>query len=256
METYETCAKGIRILPGQWRPHYPWEHIAWVSPPWPSQDYLWLDLPEAIFCEEQLFYLSHTNPRHPSLFPDLPQLRWQKTNTGIAYERILPNDVRFGASVEQHHPNEVSLKLYLFNGGNQTLTHIRLQICVFLRAIKEFAPHDLCNKSVHRADGWVRLDEVPGENGNGYHDIGASGPGVADQPVITTMSSNEERLVAFTWGKHTNCLWSNPVHPCMHADPCISRIEPGQQQDLNGALIFFKGSIDAFGRHFAQRQQA
>ncbi len=38
-ETYEIHAKGIRILPGQWRPHYPFEQIAWVSPPWPSQDF-------------------------------------------------------------------------------------------------------------------------------------------------------------------------------------------------------------------------
>lgn len=34
--SYATHAKGIRIFPGQWRPHYPFEHIAWVSPAWPS----------------------------------------------------------------------------------------------------------------------------------------------------------------------------------------------------------------------------
>ena len=59
--TYETHAKGIRILPGAWRPHYPWEHIAWISPPWPSQDYVWLDFPEAIFTSQGLLFLSHVN---------------------------------------------------------------------------------------------------------------------------------------------------------------------------------------------------
>ena len=49
--TYADHATGIRILPGAWRPHYYWEHIAWVSPSWPSQDYIWLDFPEAIFTE-------------------------------------------------------------------------------------------------------------------------------------------------------------------------------------------------------------
>jgi hypothetical protein len=47
-ESYETHAKGIRILPGQWRPHYTFEHTAWISPSWPSQDYIWLDYPEAV----------------------------------------------------------------------------------------------------------------------------------------------------------------------------------------------------------------
>ena len=41
-ETYETQAKGIRILPGQWRPHYPWEHIA----SWYIETVHGADLPE------------------------------------------------------------------------------------------------------------------------------------------------------------------------------------------------------------------
>jgi len=72
IETYETHAKGIRIVPGQWRPHYPFEQIAWVSPPWPSQDYCWLDFPEAIFTDQGLLFLSHVNPKVTAEFPDLP----------------------------------------------------------------------------------------------------------------------------------------------------------------------------------------
>jgi len=60
-ETYDTHAKGIRIVPSQWRPHYPWEHIVWMSPSWPSQDYLWLDFPEAIFSDQGLLGLRSTN---------------------------------------------------------------------------------------------------------------------------------------------------------------------------------------------------
>ena len=71
---YETQATGLRILPGQWRPHYPWEHIAWVSPPWASQDYVWLDFPEAICSSLGFLYLSHVNPPIPTIFKDLPAL--------------------------------------------------------------------------------------------------------------------------------------------------------------------------------------
>jgi len=69
MKVDEAYATGIRILPGQWRPHYPFEQIAWVSPPWPSHDYVWLDFPEAIFSDTELLYLSHVNPQFPDLSP-------------------------------------------------------------------------------------------------------------------------------------------------------------------------------------------
>ncbi|MDX9971782.1 MAG: twin-arginine translocation signal domain-containing protein, partial [FCB group bacterium] len=76
-DTFATQAKGIRILPGQWRPHYPWEHIAWVSPAWPSQDYIWLDCPEAIFTNRGLLFLSHINPPIPTIFGNLPKVPWK-----------------------------------------------------------------------------------------------------------------------------------------------------------------------------------
>lgn len=31
-------SSGVRIVPGMWRPHYPYEQIVWISPPWPSAD--------------------------------------------------------------------------------------------------------------------------------------------------------------------------------------------------------------------------
>lgn len=30
-DAYATHAKGIRILPGQWRPHYPFEQVVWIN---------------------------------------------------------------------------------------------------------------------------------------------------------------------------------------------------------------------------------
>ena len=93
---YETEVEGIRILPGQWRPHYPFEQIIWISPPWPSQDYIWLDFPEAIFADSGLHYLSHVNPAVPALFHDLPKVPWKTGNDGLSFERVLPNAVKFG----------------------------------------------------------------------------------------------------------------------------------------------------------------
>ena len=128
-ESYETEAKGIRILPGQWRPHYPFEQIAWISPPWPSQDYIWLDFPEAIFTDLGLFFLSHVNPDFPVCFPDLPLVPWTQEGSGLSFERILPNGVKFGGSITADDSSIVNLKLCLSNESEKPLRNIRLQTC-------------------------------------------------------------------------------------------------------------------------------
>ena len=36
-DSYETHVRGMRLLPGQRRPRFPWEHIVWISPSSPYQ---------------------------------------------------------------------------------------------------------------------------------------------------------------------------------------------------------------------------
>ena len=46
---------GLLVLPGQWRPNWPFEQIAWVRTPWCTAwlpDFVFLDFPEAIFCDQ------------------------------------------------------------------------------------------------------------------------------------------------------------------------------------------------------------
>ena len=147
-ETYETQAKGLRILPGQWRPHYPFEQIAWVSPPWPSQDYVWLDFPEAIFTDRGLIFLSHINPGIPSVYRDLPKVLWETTGGGLRFERTLPDGIRFGGGVSCASERAVDLELWIENGSEAPLRDITLQTCVFLRACREFADYTPDNKYV------------------------------------------------------------------------------------------------------------
>ena len=189
-ETYETHVKGIRILPGQWRPHYPWEQIAWVSPAWPSQEYIWLDFPEAIFTSQGLLYLSHVNPGIESVFPNLPKVPWRDVPHGIGFERELPNGIGFGGSVTRQSPARVALELHLKNGSAQALKNIELQTCAFLRGIKEFADYTRDNKFVHvPGTGWVTLNQAREMSaGNSPYRVGwrSKGKPVADWPIMVT----------------------------------------------------------------------
>ena len=248
-ETYASHARGIRILPGKWRPHYPWEHIAWVSPSWPSQDYIWADFPEAIFTEQGLLYLSHVNPQvQPVVFPNPPAVPWQTKRNEIAYERVLPNKIAFGGKITKAE-NGVDLELFIRNGSNAPLTRITLQTCFFLRAIKEFADYTAENKYVHvPGRGWLQFDETRRlESEKGRYRLGwRSGRKTTDLPIMVTVSSAAERLVACTWNTDTYSLIQNAGHPCMHADPAVPDLEPGAKATIRGRLVFFEGSLADF----------
>jgi hypothetical protein len=253
---YGARPAGVRVMSGQWRPHYPYEHIAWVSPPWPSQDYVWLDFPEAIFTDRGLLYLSHVNPMFPVLFPDPPQEAWHAVPGGIAYERRLPDGVRFGGSVTAGGSESASLEIWIENGSDVPLREIRLQTCAFLRAIKEFSDFSIENKYVHVAGtGWQTFDEARASGGeDGRFRLGwRSGPPAADLPVMVTVSHAAQRLLAFTWYHDTYSLVSNPGHPCMHADPAFPDLDPGQRACIRGELMFFEGTLDEFSAWFVKR---
>ena len=249
-DTYETHAIGIRIQPGHWRPHYPWEQIAWVSPAWPSQDYLWLDFPEAIFTSQGLLYLSHVNPGIEAVFPDLPKVPWRVVPNGIAFDRQLPNGVIFGGSVTKQNDTRIALELHLKNGSAQALKNIELQTCAYLRGIREFSDYTRDNKFVHVPEtGWVTLSqarELP--PGTSPYRVGwrTKGKPVADWPVMVTRSNLAERWVGMTWHKDTLSLIGNPNHPCMHADPKFKDLEPGEAASIHGAIFFFEGKLADF----------
>jgi len=253
MESYLASLKGIRIFPGSWRPHYPFEQIAWISPPWPSHDYLWLDFPEAIFTDIGLIYLSHVNPKHPVLFPNLPKVPWKQLSNGLAYRRVLPNGIEFGGKLYTDKPATVNTELYIKNGSEKPLRNIRLQTCLFLRAIKEFSDFTANNKYVHLPDlGWMPFPEAQ-KTGlkKGIYRLGwRGGPPSADLPVMVTVSNQAERLVAFTWERDTFSLVCNPDHPCMHADPYFPDLDPGDSAVIHGRIIFYEGGLEQFEEEF------
>lgn len=249
-DTYETHAKGIRILPGQWRPHYPFEHIAWISPSWPSQDYLWFDFPEAIFSSQGLLYLSHVNPKFPAVFADLPRVPWREVPGGLAFERTLPNGIRFGASLVRSSATMVALEIHIANGSREPLNDIKLQTCLYLRASKEFADFTNDNKFVRLPDlGWQSFPKASAAKVEaGRFRLGwRGGRALADWPGMVTVSNQGKRLVAFAWHEdNAFSLICNARHPCMHSDPRFPDLAPGQKASIRGEIIFHEGSLEDF----------
>ena len=246
---HKNATAGIKILPGHWRPHYPFEQIAWVRPPWGGDDYIWLDFPEAIFTDRGLIFLSHVNPGIVSEYPDLPRVEWQAVENGISFERVLPNGVRFGGSVRKDGGAKIALHLFIENGLSAPLRDITLQTCAFLHGIKEFAELTQDNKFVYvRGTGWAPFERARDEfEPKGKYKLGwRSGPAVADWPIMIVRSAEEERWAAMTWYADTLSLVGNKWHPCLHADPFFPDLTPGERAEVHGRLLFFEGPLDDF----------
>lgn len=243
----DSNAETLRILPGQWRPHYPYEQIAWVSPPWQSPDHLWLDFPEAVFVSGELIYLGHVNELIPCRYQELPKVPWEPVTGGIGFHRELPNGLHFAGRLTGVSNTAIAMELSFANHGEENLTNIHLQTCAYLRAIREFADFTHENIRVHVASRrWVTLaDAMKNPRDDGCVRLGwRSGPFTADKPMIACTSTTHPRGVVMTWFEQTFSLIGNPAHPCFHADPFVSDLAPGEADTLRGALVFFEGGLD------------
>lgn len=259
-EVYQEFIKGLRILPGMWRPHAAWEQVAWVKPPWPEDGYVWMDFPEVIITDDGSFlYAGHGPIGHPAVAHGaLPKVPWQEVEGGIAFERKLPSGIIFGGSLVKADEHTVDLRLYVDNQSGETVRGLKMQTCAYLRTVNEFAQHTNDNKYVHVAGGdWTPLSQAfKIAEPKGKYRLGwRAGKPVADLPCIIVVSSQAERLVAMTWGKDTYSMVGNPNHPCMHADPAFPDLKPGEKYAIEGKLYFFEGSIADFEKLLGQSEK-
>ena len=253
---FDSVRNQMHISPGVWRPLFNSEQIFWISPPWSSSQYIYVDFTEAIFVGESVAYLSHVSGVLPTLFNyELPLVEWRRQGDVISYERNLGNYMDFGGEVRPSGPSSASMKLWIRNKTSETLEDITLQTCGYLHPIKEFGAVTNANKHVHTADsGWIGLDKLWPLKGNfsenGSYGIGwRGGPSLCDLPFIIASSESGDHHVAMTWFEHTISFIGNVRHPCFHADPRFPDIEPGETASIHGEMVFFEGSLEEFGTY-------
>lgn len=187
-----------------------------VFTPWSNGGYFVVDLPEAIWWtpgggKRELLYLAHTHV--PTVWSkrgiDLAPIEWTRGENGtLKVQRKLPNGVTFGAEAIPHKTH-VEMQLWITNGTKETLTGLRVQNCVMLKAARDFHQQSNDNK-------------------------------VLSQPYAACSNSVGDRWVITAW---QDCVrpWSNPPCPCMHSDPQFPDCKPGQTQRLRGWLSFYEG---------------
>lgn len=182
-----------------------------VFTPWDESSYVVVDVPEAIWSNLGLTYLAHTHV--PTVWTkqniELPPLEWTRNRDGtLAMERTLPNGIRFGAKV-QPRPESVRMELWLKNGTGATLSDLRVQNCVMLKAAAAF-------------------DQQTNENK------------LLQKPYVACRSADSKRWIISAW-EPCHRPWANAPVPCLHSDPKFPDCGPGETKRLRGWLSFYEG---------------
>jgi hypothetical protein len=182
-----------------------------IFTPWDESSYVVADVPEAVFSNLGLIYLAHTHV--PTLWETqkitLPKLEWRRQRGGVLeMARTLPNGIAFGTKVVPRRDG-VFFEMWLKNGTPETLTKMRVQNCIMLKAAPEFNALTNANK-------------------------------VVSKPYTAARSEDGRRWV-ITAFEPCDRPWNNPKVPCLHSDPRFPDCAPGQITRIRGWLSFFEG---------------
>jgi peptidoglycan/xylan/chitin deacetylase (PgdA/CDA1 family) len=187
-----------------------------VFTPWAPNDYVVVDVPEAIWLDTetgpQLLYLAHTHI--PTIWDkqnvELPQLEWERQSDGsLTVKRAFPNGIEFGATVTPQSES-VRMKLWIHNGTDKPLRGMRVQNCVMLARASGFAAQDNLNK-------------------------------VFRPPYAACRNEDGTRWIITAW-LPCQRTWGSADCPCLHSDPQFPDCEAGQTQEIGGWLSFYEGT--------------
>jgi hypothetical protein len=183
--------------------------------PWSPQEYVVVDLPEAIFSNLGLLFLAHSHV--PTIWNQqnkvIENVDWERLpDGGLRSAWRLPNGAGFGALIEPRR-GEVRMELWLHNGAGQPLTRLRTQICVLLKGSPSF-------------DAQTNENKI----------FGATAAGVR--------SRAENRWILTEWDR-CGRTWGNALCPCLHSDPVLPDCAPGQTVRVAGRLWFAEGDRPA-----------
>lgn len=171
------------------------------------EEYVVVDLPEAIFSNLGLLFLAHTHI--PTIWNEQNQIienvDWERLpDGGLRSTWQLPNAVRFGAGIASRG-EDIAMELWLHNGTGAPLTRLRTQICVLLKGAPSFHAQTNDNK------------------------IFAG--------TVASVRSAAGRWISTEW-ERCGRTWGNAQCPCLHSDPVLPDCEPGQTVRVSGRLWF------------------
>jgi peptidoglycan/xylan/chitin deacetylase (PgdA/CDA1 family) len=188
-----------------------------VFAPWTDGGYAVADVPEAVWFQtagkpRELLYLAHTHV--PTTWDKqqitLEPLEWIRRSDGsFMLERVLPNRVTLAAKIVPAK-DSVRMQFTVTNGSDETLTGLRVQMCVMLAGLKGFEKQTNDNK-------------------------------IFAAPFAACHDEAKKRWIITAW-ERCGRAWGNPPCPCLHSDPQVEDCPQGESRNVRGWLSFYEGT--------------
>jgi peptidoglycan/xylan/chitin deacetylase (PgdA/CDA1 family) len=188
-----------------------------VFAPWADGGYAVADIPEAVWFQtagkpRELLYLAHTHV--PTTWDKqqitLEPLEWIRRSDGtFTLDRYLPNQVSLASKVVPTKDG-AGMQFTVTNGSAETLTGLRIQMCVMLGRLAGFEQRTNDNK-------------------------------VFNAPFAACRDETGRRWIITGWERCVRA-WGNPPCPCLHSGPQIEDCPPGESRSVRGWLSFYEGT--------------
>ncbi len=180
--------------------------------PWDKNQYVVLDVPEALFCQLGVTFLGHTHV--PTIWDKkkvtIENSDWSMTRDGdYENEWKLPNGMEIRVVVKPLR-DSVEMELIIYNGSDVDMEFINGQVCIMLKGAHEF--------DLQTRDNKVLTDKV-----------------------AAVHSEDKNRWILTEWDQLRR-TWDNPKCPCVHFDPIMNPCKAGETVSVKGRIWFHEGS--------------
>jgi len=235
-----------------------------IVPPWPDGGSVFVNLPE------HLEYMPGTKgiARHHDKRTNVWKVNADSTQAGYNVESLTETDVFFSVSATTID-STVNFEVTIRNRSNKTLHSLRPLFCFQYHHLKGFPPRlsdnfkhtftiaggkrvavsDVRVKNPGAIARMAQVGDCVDEHNWWAEEMGGFMEQPLDQALTILTAAQGERKVLLRWTPGKNFL-SNTFIPCIHADPCLGDLAPGEARTVKGELIFTTASWESLGKKF------
>jgi len=235
-----------------------------IVPPWPDGGSIFVNLPE------HLEYMPGTKgiARHHDKRKNVWQINADSSDARYEVESITEPGVFFSVKAKASGQSAV-FEMTITNRSKKILNSIRPMFCYQYNLLKGFPakfsdnfahtfivingePVPVAGLAVKNPKAVARMAQVGSckdEHNWWAEEMGGFIEQRMDAAYTVLTAKDDERKVILHWFPGKNLL-TNSAIPCIHADPCVGNLAPGESKTVRGQLIFTQVPIENAVKEF------
>jgi len=238
-----------------------------IVPPWPDGGSIFVNLPE------HLEYMPGTKgiARHHDKRKNVWQINADSSEAKYEVESITEPGVFFSVKAKATG-KDAKFEMTITNRSEKMLNSIRPMFCYQYNLLKGFParfsdnfthtfivingkPVPVVSLTVKNPQAVARMAQVGSckdEHNWWAEEMGGFIEQRMDAAYTVLTAKDDDRKVVLHWFPGKNLL-TNSAIPCIHADPCIGDLAPGESRTVQGELIFTHVSLNQVIKQFKVR---